>query len=141
MKFWNEKKRAQVSIEYLIIVGFVVAVLIGIISLAFFYSGTIKDRIKMTQINNFANKIISTSESVFYAGEPSKATISVYLPENVKEIEIIENSLVLTFQASSGLNKISFSSQVPISGSININPGLKKIQAVAEETQVVISQV
>jgi len=141
MKSWNKKKRAQVSVEYLIIVGFVVAVLIGIISLAFFYSGTIKDRIKMTQINNFVNKIISTSESVFYAGEPSKATISVYLPEGVKEIEIIENSLVLTFQASSGLNKVSFSSQVPISGAIDSNSGLKKIQAVAEETQVVISQV
>ncbi len=141
MEFCFRKKKAQVSIEYLIIVGFVVAVLIGILAIAFFYSGTIKDRIKMTQINNFANKIISTSESVFYAGEPSRATISAYLPENVKEIEIIENSLVLTFQASSGLNKVSFLSQVPISGAIDSNPGLKKIRAVAEETQVVISQV
>ena len=141
MKSWNKKKRAQVSVEYLIIVGFVVAVLIGIISLAFFYSGTIKDRIKMTQINNFVNKIISTSESVFYAGEPSKATISVYLPENVKNIEILEDTLFISVQTSSGLNKIGFPSNVPISGALYNNEGLKRVQISAQADGAVISQV
>ena len=133
------RKTAQVSMEYLIIVGFVTFVVICILGIALIYSGAIKDRIKMTQLNNFANKIISTSESVFYAGAPSKATISVYLPENVYEILISENSLIISIQTSTGKDKTAFSSSVPISGSIDTSSGLKKIKIEAEENNIVIS--
>lgn len=135
----KKAKFAQVSIEYLIVVGFVTFVIITILGIAFFYSGAIKDRIKTTQINNFANKIISTSESIFYYGKPSKATISVYLPDNVKDINITDNNLYITFQTSSGPNKIAFSSKVPISGTLSSGQGLKKIQIEAQDNYVNIS--
>lgn len=139
-----KRNKAQVSIEYLIIVGFVTFVVMAIIGIALFYSGTIKDKIKENQVGNYANKIIATAESVYYAGEPSKATISGYLPESVKDIRIEENSLVITFSTSSGKNIIAYSSDVPIieSSTAELSPskGLKKIVVVAEENQVVISQ-
>ncbi|MFA5174470.1 MAG: hypothetical protein WC438_04790 [Candidatus Pacearchaeota archaeon] len=134
-------KKSQVSIEYIIIMGFVTIVIIGLLGIAFVYSGSIKDRLKMTQINNFGNKIISTAESVFYYGEPSKATISVYLPENVEQIEISENTLFITYQGSSGIDKIAFSSEVPIEGTLNSISGVKKIEIIAEESRATISQV
>lgn len=133
------RKRGQVSTEYLIIIGFVTFFIISMVGIAFFYSNTIKDRIKVTQINNFANKIISSSESVFYAGKPSKATIFVYLPDNVKKIEIA-GDLIFEFQTSSGTNKVAFSSKVPLSGTLTTSPGLKKIQMEAEEDYVIISK-
>jgi len=132
-------KRGQISVEYLVIIGFVTIVVIGILGLALIYSGAIKDKIKISQVNSFANKIISTAESVFYAGEPSKSTISVYLPENVEEILISENSLIISIQTSTGTNRISFSSKVPISGSIGVFSGLKKIKIEADEEKVNIS--
>ena len=92
-------------------------------------------------MNNFANKIISTAESVFYAGEPSRATITAYLPENVKEIEINEgeDSLVISMQLDSGLTKRAFQSSVPISGTITITQGLKRLVIIAGETEVSIN--
>jgi len=136
-------KKAQISFEYLIIMGFLTFVIIGILSVAFFYSNGIKDRIKVSQMNNFANKIISTSESVFYAGYPSKATINCYLPEGVKEVYIppTNDTLIISIELSSGLTRTAFSSNVPISGSLTTNHGLKKIEIKAEEDKVVISQV
>jgi len=135
-------KSGQVSIEYLIIVGFVTFVVIGILGIALFYSGTIQDRIVITQVENFANKLVSSAESVFYAGEPSKATITVYLPEGVKSIVIDEDedSIIIEVQTSSGVNKILFSSNVPISGTIDNNYGLKKIMVEAVGDEVVINQ-
>ena len=137
------KKRGQVSFEYLIIMGFVTFIIVGILSMAFFYSNNVKDRIKINQITNYANKIVSTSESIFYAGYPSKATITVYLPENVISVDVnsAEDSIIIAIQTSSGIAKTSFSSNVPISGTLGANTGLNKIQIEAGATEVIISQV
>lgn len=133
-------KKAQVSFEYLVIMGFVTVILILILSISIFYSSSVEDQIKVTQMNNYANKIISSAESVFYSGKPSKATITAYLPKDIKEIEIVDNSLVISIQTSSGLNKRVFESNVPISGSLTISRGLKTIKIEAQETEAVISQ-
>ena len=133
-----KKTKGQISVEYLVIVGFITFIVIGILGIGLVYSESIKDRIKISQMSNYANKVISTSESVFYSGEPSKSTISVYLPEGIKGIEIIENNLIMSIQTSSGITKTSFSSNVPISGTLSPSFGIKKIQIVAEEDMVVI---
>ena len=136
-----KKRFAQVSMEYLIIMGFVTMIIIVILGIALTYSGSIQDNIKVTQVNNFANKIIASAESVFYYGEPSKSSISVYLPEGVKEIQIIENTIFISLTTSSGLNKIGFSSEVPINGSLTISPGIKRIEISADDEQININMV
>jgi len=134
-------KRGQVSFEYLILMGFVTFVLSILIGLAFFYTAGVQDRIRITQANNFANKLVSTAEYVFSAGAPSKTTMKVYLPEGVKDVNISENILFVSIQTSSGLNKLGFPSSVNISGSITSIQGLKKIEVVAENDGSTINQV
>jgi len=139
----RSNKCAQTSIEYLIIVSFITLIIIGILGVAFFYSNSIRDRIKILQMENFANKIISTAESVSYSGDPSKATIDVYLPEGVESISIHEgeNLLIISLQTNSGTTTNAYSSNVEISGSITPSFGLKKIQIEAQANNVVITQI
>lgn len=132
-------KKAQISVEYLIILGFLIFVVISILGVAFFYAGNVRDKIVMSQVTSFANKVVSTAESVFYSGEPSKATISGYIPQEVRDIEILEDSLIIDVQTSAGVSKVSFSSEVPITGSITSDQGIKKIKIEAVGNQVVIS--
>ncbi len=132
-------KKAQISVEYLVVMALITLIIITILGLALFYSGAIKDEIKMNQITHSANKIISTSESVFYTGEPSQATISVYLPDNIQNIEILENDLIFTVQTNSGINKISFSSKVPILGTLPSFSGLRKMKVKAEQDNIILS--
>ncbi len=134
--------KSQVSFEYLIIMGFIMFIIIGTLGIALFYSGSIKDQVKMTQLTNCGNKIVSTAESVFYAGQPSKATITCYLPENIKIITILEEGLYFEIGTSSGITKTIFSSNVPLGEGTNplgSGGGLKKIELTAEESRVVIS--
>ena len=143
----GKKRNAQVSMEYLIIMGFVTTMIIIILGIALTYTGSIQDNIKVTQVNNFANKVISSAESVFYYGEPSKSTISAYLPEGVKEIQIVneitesENAMFITISTSTGLNKIGFSSEVPINGTLTISPGIKRIEISADDEKANIGLV
>lgn len=139
--FLTKDKRSQISMEYVVILGFAMIVIIAILGIALFYSGNIKDRIKIIQVNNFANKIVSSAESVYYYGEPSKATISIYLPDGIENITILEKSLFISTQLSSGLEKSSFSSNVPIEGYINIHPGIKRIAVKAEGNKTRIDSV
>lgn len=138
----NQKKLGQMAFEYIIIMGFVTFVLTTIIGIAFIQSGNINNQLKITQMTNCVNKIISTSEQVFYAGEPSKATITCYLPDNIQNMEILENSLVVTFQTTNGENIIAFDSNVPISnGTLSFNQDLNKFQITAQENYAEIARV
>lgn len=138
------KKKAQASMEMLILMGFLTFVIVGILGIGYFYSSTINDRIKSSQVGNFANKIISTSESVFYAGEPSKSTISVNLPDSIQDIGIEQDALVIEFTLSSGTNILAFPSSVPIvesiSSPITTSSGIKNIEISANQTHAIISQ-
>ena len=142
-------KRGQISVEYLIVVGFVIFVVIGMLGVAFYYVAGVQDELKASQLDNFANKIISSSESVFYAGEPSKVTINAYLPSGVSVILIDDDTnLFFEIEFSTGLNKISFSSNVPLNISlppddISLNEGLKKLEISAKSSpnRVVIKEV
>jgi hypothetical protein len=125
----RRKLKSQISFEYLIIMGFITFVIILVLAIALFYSGGVKDRIKITQMTDCANKIISTAESVFYSGYPSIATISCYLPEGIQDPIIIEGKeLVFTLQTSTGKPTTSFASNVQLAGYIMATPGLKKIR-------------
>jgi hypothetical protein len=138
------QKKAQSSMELLILMGFLTFVIISILSIGYFYSNTINDRLKSNQIANFANKITYTSETVFYAGAPSKSTISAHLPDSVQTIQIIDNALIITYTLATGQNTAAYPSNVPISQNpsapITTTSGIKNILIQANETHAIISQ-
>ena len=117
-----------------------VFLVISIVGFAFFYTSGTEDSIKLNQVRNFANKIISNAESVFFAGEPSKVSVTSYLPSGVQSVDIIENSLVFNISTNSGLTRIAYSSDVPISGTLSINEGVKVIEIIAVTNGVSINE-
>lgn len=137
----TKKNKAQVGIEYLIVTSFILFVIIGIMGLGFYYLNNFSDSIVSARVNNLGFKITNTAEKVSYAGEPSKATINIQIPKQVKNIEIIENSVVFDVQLSNGVARIAYFSNIDIEGSINIQ-GSRKLQFVAQENNIInISQV
>lgn len=136
-----KNKRGQIGIEYLLIMGFIMFSVIGLLGVGLNYMGNIKSSIITSQTSSFAEQVITTSEKVFYEGEPSKATITVYIPEEVKKVQIVEDSLLIDVQTSLGISRKAYYSNVPINGSIDPISGSRRIQIVAQENEVIISQV
>ncbi len=132
-------KKGQISVEYMIVVGFIVFFVLLVLGAALLYSSQINDSIQSRQIEQFAVKLISSAESVKYAGEPSRSTISVYLPSNVREIQIIGKEMIVDFITSSGLNRVSYLSKVVMAGEISQVSGIKKIRIVALSDSVNIT--
>lgn len=133
-------EKGQISTEYLIVVGFVIFVIVSILGIGYLYSGKIEDKIKANQLESFANKLISSAESVYFSGEPSKLTINAYLPSGVEKIDILEKEILFEVTTTSGLNKISYSSDVPLSGAITNSEGVKRIVITAGADRIIFSE-
>ena len=132
--------KAQVSIEYMILISFVTFGIISIIVIAFFYSAAVKDEIRNNQVSAFASKIISEAERVFYAGSPSKRTVFIYIPEGVQAIEIKDKSLIVNYTGTRSILSVrEFSANVNLTGSIPNSPGLKKLIITAQDDKTQIS--
>ena len=132
------RHRGQISFEYLIVVSFVVFIVLIILSVALYYITNSRDQIKINQLVTFSNKVISSAESVYYAGEPSKITITAYLPEGVQSIQIQENSLFFEILTSTGSTAIAFPSNVPLDTTLDItfSEGLKRLTISADANVV-----
>lgn len=138
-KQFSSKKVAQSSTEYLVIVGFVTFALMSILVLAYTYTDIIRDQIRLNQMESFVDKIINSAKSVFYSGEPSKISITIYIPSGVQNIDIMTNSVLVNITTASGNVIRVFPSGVPLSGSISLNEGTKKVILTAQADRVVIS--
>src|SRR3989344_5779549 len=122
-----DKKRGQIGTEYLIVISFVTFVILSVLGIALLYSSQIKDSIKFNQIEKFSGKVISSAESVFYSGEPARVTITGYLPEGIKTVQILNKELVFSVETNSGVSSIGYSSKVELRVSIPASPGTKKL--------------
>ena len=135
----KEKKKGQGAVEYLIIVGFVTFAVISVLLIAYIYAGGVRDKIKINQMEIFASNVIDSAESLFYSGEPSRATIVVYIPKGTTDITILGNEIILTMSTSSGTTIRAFTSTVPLEGTILSNEGAKTLTLIAQPNSVMIS--
>lgn len=134
--------KGQVSIEYLIIVGFVTLVITAVLSAAFFYIDTSQTRIQSNQIEVLADKIISSSESVYYAGEPSQTAITIYFPKGLQNISASGNSLIIEATTPGGRIVRVFESSVPLEINLPVfSEGTAKVTIRAEQDKTVIEKV
>ena len=134
-------QRGQISTEYLILVGFISFLVIGLLGFALFYTAGARDRIVFSQLDAFAHAIITSSEQVYYAGEPSLSTLKPYLPEGIQSLELDGTQIVAQVSTSTGVTIISYTSGVPLSGELSASSGVKRIRVSARLNDVLVEEV
>ncbi|MGB9749057.1 MAG: hypothetical protein ACP5OZ_02585 [Candidatus Woesearchaeota archaeon] len=135
----KKKKRAQISMEFLIIMGFAMATTIPLLLTYYEYSRNANIRIKTEQVYKIAREIADSAESVYYIGAPSKTTMRVYIPEGVDSIEINQRKIVFKVKFYGNISEISYSSNVNLSGTISSHQGIHNIEIEAKEDYVEIT--
>ncbi|MBW2996245.1 hypothetical protein KY332_03020 [Candidatus Woesearchaeota archaeon] len=119
--------RAQVSMEYLIIVGFVAAITIPLILIFTSHSTEMDEQVISNQVDNIASKIVDSAESVYYLGESSKVTFRVYIPKKINSITIGNNEVVFYVSKLVGVDEVVKYCPVPINGSLSTTAGIYDI--------------
>ena len=128
-------RKAQVAVEYLMIVGFIAALVIPTIFLYYSYASESIDDINKVQIDRLGRNIIETAERFYYYGHPSKVTIRETMPANVISITVEKDGALhlLIINASTGgqNSTFSFPTRVKINGTFgprSFIQGEKKIR-------------
>ena len=142
--------KAQASMEYLLVAGLIILIILPSIYVFYSYSHRSNEEIRQSQLNNIGRGIVDVAEKVYYLGGPSKTTLDATMPDGIKGMEIWCNQELVFFLADG--SEISFKSMVNITTEIpnydgrccynftkkDYSPGLKHITVEAKGDNVLI---
>ena len=136
----KRKKEAQISIEYMMIMGFVTIITIPLIIIYYNFTQDSNDEIISTQINQVAKKVVDAAESVYYLGEPSQTNLRVNIPDNIVMANLSAGyEVVFKIRTKAGRADIVQNSPVNITGSLPTNKGTYTITIKAKSDHVEVS--
>ena len=133
------KKEAQISVEYMFLIGFVTVITIPLIIIYYTFSQESSEEITSSQIMQVAKKVVDAAESVYYLGEPSQTTLKVNIPDNIVLANLSAGyEVVFKIKTRSGKSDIVQNSNVNITGSLPTNKGTYTItiKAVSDHVEV-----
>ncbi|MFT4309242.1 MAG: hypothetical protein ACMXYL_02025 [Candidatus Woesearchaeota archaeon] len=87
-------KRGQIALEYGLVIGFSLLILIPTILIANTYSYEYQDRMAVHEAQRAADLIVDNADTVHLEGMPSRRTITVTLPANIDSINTINNTII-----------------------------------------------
>jgi ABC-type glycerol-3-phosphate transport system permease component len=112
-----KNKSAQVSVEYLIVLGIALFLLAPLIVLFNTSSQDTKDAANSKLIVIAGTEIISNAEKVYYQGRNSRIKLDLNLPSGIEQVNVSDGNKSLVFVASTGegFTDFVFFSDVPLS--------------------------
>lgn len=117
-------RKAQVAMEYLIIIGFVTLITIPLVIIFQQHSKTTSEQISSAEIYQISKRISDSAETVYYLGKPSKTTLKVYFPPGIESINISGNEIIFWMHSSAGSDEVVIYSPVNLSGSVSTHQGI-----------------
>mgnify|MGYP001577138362 CR=1 FL=1 len=133
-------KRAQVSMEFLIVIGITFLFTIPLIILFTKESQSAGEQVALAQVSQIARRVVGSAESVYAFGEPTAVVLKVYMPPGVKSASISSNELIFTVAVDGNPVEVYEIASMNLTGNISVNPGIHNIRVTAIGTGVNISE-
>jgi hypothetical protein len=138
--------RAQISVEYLIIIAVALGILIP--GILFFYSYTKSGEATATntQINDIGLRMISTVKSTYALGNGAWQTIEVTIPDTVTRIYVNQTELVFIYDTPSGSSEAVFFSNINMTGAMSdgnitlAHPGVTQFRFTSQGRIILINE-
>jgi len=134
-----KKIKSQVSMEYMLIMGFAALMTLPLLLIYYSYSADSGDSVAVSQAIQIARKIADSSESVYYLGKPSQTTLKLSFPDRIQSTNLSNREVVFRMKTSSGTSDIVQVSAVNLSGSLPTSQGIHVITIKADDGYVQIT--
>ena len=133
------KKRGQISLEYTMMVGIGLMLLMPLILIYVNHQQTIKDDVNVIQSRNIVESIVQNSEKLHFIGSPAKTTIKARFPEGIQDINITKNRVIFFVRNQETLITVYKYSDANLTGHLDPSPGMRRIVITAENNYINIS--
>src|SRR3989344_6448435 len=132
-------QRAQVSTEYLLIIGFSMLMVMPLLWIFFTYQADLQQNVNNNQALQIGRQVAEAAETVYFLGGNSYLNLQVYVPEGLSSVNIGQREITFTFDTSSGPSDVVVDSSVNLSGQILSRPGIQYIKVEAHSSGVNVS--
>ena len=117
----------QSAMEYVMITGFVMLILFGILVVAYSQTAAFSRDVSQSQVQKVGNEIADGANAVYYAGPPAKKTVTLYFPDLINNITIANQSITFNMQSEGGHYEYSVSAATNMTGALRPFAGLHMI--------------
>ena len=131
--------RSQVSVEYMLVMGFAALLTIPLLLIYYTYSADSTDAVATGQALQISRKIIDASESVYYLGKPSQTTLKLNFPDGIQSTNVSGKEVVFKVKTQAGITEVVQVSPVNMSGTLPTSAGIHVVTIKAEEGYVQIT--
>ncbi len=130
--------RAQISMEYLIVMGFVVLMSVPLVVIFFEQSAGAQDYVNADRASQIGRQVVDSAEKVYYLGSPSVTTLKVSMPDTVNAVIISPADITFRMDTGSGQSDVTIPSDVALSGNISSASGLQyiRIQSLGDSVNI-----
>ena len=130
---------AQVSVEYMLIMGFATLMTIPLLLIYYTYTSESSDSVATSQALQIARNIVDSAESVYYLGKPSQTTLKLNFPDRIHSTNLSNREVVFKIKTKSGVTDIVQVSSVNMSGNLPTTQGIHIITLIALDGYVQIT--
>jgi hypothetical protein len=111
-------KKGQVSVEYMLVIGFMFLLLTPLLILYAQTQQDTTDRLVEAQLSKAGHAFRDTAERVYYAGEPAQEQLTVQFPPNIRNVSLVNTSIIFTVQGGGGTYELPISTLAPLNGTV-----------------------
>ena len=138
---YRKNKKAQIALEYMLIVLIVLAFLVPVWLYVTSVQHETNNELTFSYAKNTVDKIASTSDLIYSQGPPAKVKVRVYIPGGVIGYNITNNTVNLILIYGTGYTDVFAVSKSKLNGTLPITRGTRWIQLEAKEEYVQIDPV
>ncbi|MEK6962818.1 MAG: hypothetical protein AABX70_00215 [Nanoarchaeota archaeon] len=139
--------RGQVSVEYLVILGVILVIMVPAGLLLFERARQTTDQIASSQVIRIGSDLINNIIAVYSLGKNSWTTLEVNFPSNSKEFYVnSDNEIVVAFETNKGLSEAIFFTDIPLQTpytpniSNSFHSGTFKIKIISQGNSVYLAE-
>ena len=126
--------------EYIIILGFSMLLLFPLLYLFYSESSDFEFQVTGAQMDKIAQTIVDSADAVYYHGAPSQTTVTITLPEDIRNITIQGSSISFLMQGNPVSYEVVKWSAANLTGSITPRVGIHHVFIRASGGIVVIQE-
>jgi hypothetical protein len=133
--------KSQVAVEFLIIVSVAFMILIP---LSVYLNQSLigyKDTNKISKAWNTVKKLGESADWVYSQGPPAKLSIEIYIPEDLEEVSLENNTILFRVRTSAGISDAFYEAVPSLSGTLPSDSGYYFVSLTAFSNQVEIEVV
>lgn len=131
--------KAQVALEYIIIVGIVLAFLIPVWSYLAAANTQASESLAASQAQAAAQKIASAADLVYTQGPPSQIKTEVFFPNGMSGASLNDSTVIIQVYSAGSVSDVVATSLANFTGSIPQSAGLYQLTIKAVNQVVDIS--